>query len=146
MVEWLKAIDELHQIVGSFAVLTICLAAVALGSVRERLVASVTLFDALTIVLFDVYLNEWWIAAVALKAVLLLMVYAGLSWRWPHSWLIVITSLQCMDLLLLLSAMLDGSILIRVNAMLRNVIGWLMLLTLLVATLQTVRARRSGKG
>lgn len=138
--------DELHQIVGTFAVLIICLVAVAFGSVRERLVAGVTLFDALTIVLFEVYLDEWWIAAIALKAVLLLMVYAGLSWRWPHTWLIVITSLQCMDLLLVLSAMMDGSILIRVNAMLRNVIGWLMLLTLSVATLQTVRARWSGKG
>ena len=141
MLDWLKEIDELHQIVGNLAVLIVCLAAFIWGSIRERLVAGVALFDVVTIVAFDVYLDKWWITAIAIKAGLLLVVYAGMSWRWPHAWLIVMTSLQCMDVLLVISAMLDGSILIRVNALLRNVVGWLMLLSLLLATVQTMRAR-----
>ena len=79
------------------------------------------------------------------KAVLLFAFYAGSSWRWPHNWLIVMTSLQFIDLLLVMALLVDASIMISVNGLIRNVIGWLMLLTLSLAIVQTARLRRAER-
>lgn len=143
---WLMAVDNLYEILGYFAVVAVSLAALALGSVRERLVAVIFLLDAVTISAVDLYLDGWWrIWTMFGKAVLLFAFYAGSSWRWPHSWLIVMTSLQFIDLLLVMALLVDASIMISVNGLIRNVIGWLMLLTLSLAIVQTARLRRAER-
>lgn len=141
MPNWLMAVDHLYEIIGYAATVVLCLFAFFLGSIRERLVALVIALDGVTISAFDIYLDGWprvW--AISSKAVLLFVIYAGFSWRWPHTWLIVMTSLQFVDLLLVMAVVVDGSILISVNGLLRNVVGWLMLLTFAVGIVQTARA------
>ncbi len=60
-------------------------------------------------------------------------------------WLIAMASLQFIDLLLVMAVFVDNSILISANGLLRNVVGWLMLLTFSVAIVQTARSRLMKK-
>ena len=140
MLEWTAAVDELQEVVGIAAIVLVCLAAFAFGSVRTRLVAGLMLLNSVAIATFEVYLTGvGMLAATAVKASVLLLAYAWICWRWTHMWLIVLTSLQCMDVLLVMARVADPSILLSVNALTRNFIGWLMLLTLAVATVQAKR-------
>jgi hypothetical protein len=146
MLDWLKGVDELHQVIAYLAAGILCLCAILLGSVRERLVAGIILLDALSTVTFIGYLDGWWMVwAIASKTMLLFVLYAALSWRWPHMWLIAMASLQFIDLLLVMAVFVDNSILISANGLLRNVVGWLMLLTFSVAIVQTARSRLMKK-
>lgn len=146
MLDWLKGVNDLYEIIAYLAVGVLCLCAVLFGSVRERLVAGIILFDAATTVAFIGYLEGLWMVwAIASKTVLLFVVYAALSWRWPHMWLIAMTSLQFVDLLLVMAVFVDRSILISANGLLRNVVAWLMLLTFSVAIVQTARNRLMKK-
>lgn len=146
MLDLLKGVEELHQIIAFLVIGILCLCAVLFGSVRERLVAGIFSLDALSIVAFIGYLDGWWMVwAVASKTVLLFVIYAALSWRWPHIWLIVITSLQFIDLLLVMAMFVDNSIVMSANGLLRNVVGWLMLLTFAVAIVQTAQERLMKK-
>lgn len=146
MPNWLMAIDHLYEIISYTVTGAVCFFALLLGSVRERLVVVVYLLDALSISAFDLFLDGWpWVWVIFGKSVLLFVTYAGLSWRWPHTWLIVMTSLQFVDLLLVTAVVVDGSILVSVNGLLRNVIGWLMHLTFAVGIVQTVRNKLKAR-
>ncbi|MBB5746167.1 hypothetical protein [Brevundimonas variabilis] len=147
MLEWLKGIEELHQIVAYLAAGGLCLCAMVFGSIRERIVAVIVLLDALSTIAFIGYLHGWGMVwAISSKTLVLFVSYAALSWRWPHIWLIAMTSLQFIDLLLVMAVFVDRSILISANGLLRNVVGWLMLLTFAVAIVQTTRARLMKTG
>ncbi|PZO03303.1 MAG: hypothetical protein DCF28_07495 [Alphaproteobacteria bacterium] len=45
--------------------------------------------------------DPWTIAATVAYSAVVLITYAVMSRRWPHRWLIVLTSLQCLSLLLI---------------------------------------------
>lgn len=146
MQNWLSSIDELHEIVAVAALLSVCMAALVVGGVRERLVAAITLIDAFGVPWLEIALDrQSAIVGVEIKAVLVVLAYGAMSWRWTSRWLIVLTALQFLTLLLLLARLVDGSIPLNVNSLVRNVVGWLMLLTLAVAALKAAQARWIGR-
>lgn len=139
---WLAAIDDLPEIVSSGTMLIIVLAALAVGGVRERLAAVGVLVEDTGTLIVRLYLVEpWSIVATVVHSAVVLMVYAAMSWRWPHRWLIILTSLQCLSLQLTLGRWIDTTISHEVNLMARDVVGWLLLLTLGFSTVQETRAR-----
>ena len=145
MQTWLAAIDDLPEIVSHGTVLIVAVAAITVGGVRERLAASGVLVEDLGSILVRLYLNEpSTIVATIAHSSLVLMVYAGMSWRWSHRWLIVLTSLQCLSLLLIVGRWIDTTIPHEVNSLVRDVVGWLLLLTLSFSTVQELRARYGG--
>lgn len=142
MQTWLAAIDDLPEVVGHGTVLIVAL---AVGGVRERLAAGGVLADDAGSVLVRLYFSDpWSIVATVAYSTVVLMVYVAMSWRWPHRWLIVLVSLQCLSLLLIAGRLIDTTISHEVNSMVRDIVGWLLLLTLGFSTVQEVRVRHGG--
>ena len=121
MQTWLAAIDDLPEIVSHGIMLIIVLAALAVGGVRERLAAGGVLAEDTATLIVRVYLAEpWSIVATVMHSAFALMVYAAMSWRWPHRWLIILIALQCLSLQLILGRWIDPSISHTVNLMSRD--------------------------
>lgn len=142
----LNAFDDLHQILAIMAVILVIGLALTIGRGPERLCALILLFDTfgivLLITLFDQPSRLWMVHA---KAILVLLAYGGVLWRWPHRWLILLAALQIFAVILHLSAWVDGSILIMVNSLLLNGVGWLMMIVLVAATIGGAVQRHDAK-
>ena len=147
----LAALDDLHQILGYMATALALVLALALGRGPERtcalIVVAETLVDIAVMSQVDPSIR-WWV--VQIKAGFVLAAYAAAVWRWPDRWLILMMALQGCALLLHLSSWLDASLLARSNALLRNGIGWLMMILLASASIgkaiQRHDARRRRRG
>ena len=142
----ISAFDDLHQILSYMATaLTIGLA-LLIGRGPERacglIVAAETFVDIVVMSQFDPSIR-WW--AVQIKAGLVLAAYAAAVWRWPDRWLILMMALQGCALLLHLSSWLDASLLARSNALLRNGIGWLMMILLASASIGKAIQRHDAR-
>lgn len=132
----LNAFDDLHQILGYMATaLTVGLALV-IGRGPERVCVLIVLFETFVDIAilsqFD-QSSRWWM--VQIKAILVLSAYAAAVWRWPDRWLILLAALQGFAVLLHLSNWVDATILLRVNSLLLNGVGWLMMIVLAAATI-----------
>jgi hypothetical protein len=132
MWDWLRAIDELQEILGVGAVLAIVAAAMVVGRAPARWAAGVALADSFILALLSAVLaHADRVVLVHAKAVIVLLAYAALVVRWPHRWLVLLAGLQGFAVLLHLAAWIDRTIVIPANALLLNGIGWAMLLVLL---------------
>lgn len=132
----LSALDDLHQILGYMATALAIVLALALGRGPERACALVVLAETFVDIAVMSQVDpsvRWWV--VQIKAGLVLAAYAAAVWRWPDRWLILMMALQGCALLLHLSSWLDASLLARSNALLRNGIGWLMMILLASASI-----------
>ena len=146
----LEAFNNLYELIAIMATAVTLILALALGRAPERACGLILLIDVFGIILllslFDQPSRYW---MVQVKAVLMLLAYGAVLWRWPHRWLIVLTALQAFAVLLHLAVWVDTSILSRVNALLLNGVGWLMMITLSAAAvggaIQRYDARRAAR-
>lgn len=142
----LAALDDLHQILGYMATALALVLALGLGRGPERtcalIVVAETLVDIAVMSQVDPSIR-WWV--VQIKAGLVLAAYAAAVWRWPDRWLILMMALQGCALLLHLSSWLDASLLARSNALLRNGIGWLMMILLASASIGKAIQRHDAR-
>ena len=142
----LAALDDLHQILGYMATALALVLALGLGRGPDRtcalIVVAETLVDIAVMSQVDPSIR-WWV--VQIKAGLVLAAYAAAVWRWPDRWLILMMALQGCALLLHLSSWLDASLLARSNALLRNGIGWLMMILLASASIGKAIQRHDAR-
>lgn len=142
----LSALDDLHQILGYMATALAVVLALALGRGPERtcalIVVGETFVDIAVMSQIDPSVR-WWV--VQIKAGLVLAAYAAAVWRWPDRWLILMMALQGCALLLHLSSWLDATLLMRSNALLRNSIGWLMMILLASAAIGKAIRRHDAR-
>ncbi|WP_332659066.1 hypothetical protein [Brevundimonas sp.] len=143
MLDFLSAIDELHEILAVGSVVLVSALALILGRGPERAAGLVLLIDAFGLVLLAGLLDQGdRVVLVHAKAVLVLGAYVVMTIRWHHRWLVLLAGLQAFAVLLHLVAWIDRSIVIFANALLLNATGWLMLLVLAVATVGNAFRRR----
>lgn len=136
MLQFLTAIDELHEIIAVGAVLAVCALAIGLGTLQQKLAGVVQFVDAFGLAIFSALLaRPDRVFAIDGKALFVLAAYCALTIRWRDRLLIVLTGLQAFAVMLHLSVWLDNSILAPVNGLLLNITGWTMLAVLAVATL-----------
>lgn len=131
----LEAFNNLYELIAILATAVTLILALTLGRTPERICGLILLVDVFGIILmlslFDQPARYW---MVQVKAVLVLLAYGAVLWRWPHRWLIVLAALQAFGVLLHLAVWLDTSILAQVNALLLNGVAWLMMITLSAAS------------
>lgn len=129
------AFDNLHVILGAGAVIAVCGAAVALGSLPQKLMGVLQLLETFGIV--------WLTAGVApedrlylvdAKSIVVLIAYGAMCYRWPDRGLILMTGLQGFAVILHVSDWLDVSLPRSINGLLLNSTGWGMLFVLGTAT------------
>lgn len=143
MLDFLSAIDELHEVLAVGSVVLVSALALSLGRGPERLAGLVLLIDAFGLVLLAGVLDHGnRVVFVHVKALLVLGAYVVMTVRWPHRWLVLLAGLQAFAVLLHLVVWIDRSIVIYANAFLLNATGWLMLLVLGVVTVGNVFKRR----
>lgn len=139
----LDAFDDLHKILGYMATALGVSLALAIGRGPERACAAIVLFETFVDIgvlsHFD-QSSRWWM--VQIKAILILLTYAAAVWRWPDRWLMLLAGLQGFAVLLHLSTWIDASILLRVNSLLLNSVGWSMMIVLVSATIGGALKRR----
>ena len=146
----LEAFNDLYELIAIMATVVTLMLALIVGRAPERACGLILLVDAFGIILmlslFDQPSRYWMVQA---KAVLVLLAYGAVLWRWPHRWLIVLAALQAFAVLLHLAVWVDTSILAGVNALLLNGVGWLMMITLSAAAvggaIQRYDARRATR-
>lgn len=142
----LAALDDLHQILGYMATALALGLALALGRGPERACALIVVAETFVDIAVMSHIDpsiRWWV--VQIKAGLVLAAYAAAVWRWPDRWLILMMALQGCALLLHLSSWLDASLLARSNALLRNGIGWLMMILLASASIGKAIQRHDAR-
>lgn len=142
----LAALDDLHQILGYMATALALVLALALGRSPERACALIVVAETIVDIAVMSHIDpsiRWWV--VQIKAGLVLAAYAAAVWRWPDRWLILMMALQGCALLLHLSSWLDASLLARSNALLRNGIGWLMMILLASASIGKAIQRHDAR-
>lgn len=142
----LAALDDLHQILGYMATALALGLALALGRGPERACALIVVAETFVDIAVVSHIDpsiRWWV--VQIKAGLVLAAYAAAVWRWPDRWLILMMALQGCALLLHLSSWLDASLLARSNALLRNGIGWLMMILLASASIGKAIQRHDAR-
>ena len=126
---------DLYHILGTGAVIAVVGAALAFGSAHQRLAGVVQLIDMFGIAaVVALAHSEDRLYLVDAKAILILIAYGLMCFRWPDRWLILLTGLQGFAVLLHLSDWLDVSLPRSVNGLFLNVTGWAMLLVLGTAT------------
>lgn len=138
MQQLLAAVDQLYEILATGAVLLVCGLAFACRDHRVRLAGVLQLADAFAIAMVASLIDpNDRLHLMDAKAFLVLAAYAGMTFRWPDRWLIVLTGLQGFAVLLHFSDLLDTAISWPVNRLLLNLTGWLMVLVLgAVATIR----------
>ena len=135
MFRLLAAVNDLHEIIGNFAVLGMAALAIGLGGPRHKIAGAILLLESFSIAILS-SLTE---GATRLllqdgKAILVLLAFGIMTVRWPDRWLILLTGLQAFAVMLLLAVWIDPSIVVPVNGLLLNITGWMMLAVLLAAT------------
>jgi len=142
----LQAFDDLHQILAYMATaLTIGLAlAIGRGPARvcALIMVSETFIDVVILSHFDQSVR-WWM--VQIKAMLVLLAYGAVVWKWPDRWLILLAALQGCAVLLHLSNWIDATLLMSANGLLLNGIGWLMMIVLTAATIGGALKRHDAR-
>ncbi|WP_428151701.1 hypothetical protein [Brevundimonas sp.] len=127
--------DNLYVFLGTGAVLVVCGAAVLFGSMRQRLAGLLQAADVFGILLLAAGVQpDDRLYLMDLKALLVLVVYGVMCFRWPDRWVILLTGLQGFAVLLHVSDLLDVSLPRSVNGLFLNAIGWAMLLVLATST------------
>lgn len=144
MFRLLDVVNDLHEIIGVFAVLAVAGLAISLGGPRHRIAGLLTLADTFSLAILSAVLDGVDRHHVLDgKAVLVLIAYGIMTVRWPDRWLILLTGLQGFAVMLRLAARIDPTIVVPVNGLLLNVTGWLMLAVLAgAAVAHILRPRR----
>lgn len=139
--------NELHEIIALALVPAILGLVFLVGGKVERIVAGVMTLDAFVVTWIVMRFDRFNLALISdVKAVAILLLFAVLTWRLPHRWLVAMTALQAFAVLLRLSTWLDRSIINPVNGLLLNITGWLMLgLLAAMAVGHAVSRRRQRK-
>ena len=145
MFRLLASVNDLHEIIGTVAVLAVTALAIGLGGPRHKIASAILLVETFSLVVLSSLLQG--AARLHLldgKAILVLLAFGMMTVRWPDRWVILLTGLQAFAVMLRLAVWIDPSIVVPVNGLLLNITGWMMLAVLLAATIAHIlRSRHS---
>lgn len=142
--EILASFDELHEILGTGAIVLAIVVAALVGTRPWRLAAvvlGVELVGSLLLASIDRYDR---VTLTHGKSVLVALLLAMIVLRHRTFGLILLLSLQLLALLIHFAVWLEPTILARVNALVLNAIGWAILVVLLAGSVQS-RVRSSSQ-
>ncbi|HZW15918.1 MAG TPA: hypothetical protein VFF66_06650 [Brevundimonas sp.] len=124
----LAPFDELHEIIGSGAVVLAILCALAVGTRPYKLAGLVMILETFSWLafawIFDRYDRVLFSHG---KSIVVAVLFAAILVRHRGLPLVLLASLQMVAVLIHLSVWVERSILADVNALVLNAIGWMML-------------------
>jgi len=141
----LSLFDELHQLLAIAAVLTAIATAFALGSRPWRLAAAIMTVEAFSWLAFSWALESTDTVVFShAKSLVVAALLAAVVLTHRSLGLVFLLAFQLVAVFIHLSAWLERSIPADVNALVLNGVGWLMLATLFVGALSSVRRRSAA--
>ena len=124
----LAPFDELHEIIGSGAVVVAILCALVVGTRPYKLAGLVMILEAFSWLLFAWVFDRYDRVIFSHgKSIVIAVLFAAILLRHRGLPLVLLASLQMVAVLIHLSVWVERSILADVNALVLNAIGWMML-------------------
>lgn len=124
----LAPFDELHEIIGSGALLVAILCALVVGTRPYKLAGLVMVLEAFSWLLFSWMFDRYDRVIFSHgKSILIALLFAAILLRHRGLALVLLASLQTVAVLIHMSVWVERSILAEVNALVLNAIGWMML-------------------
>jgi len=134
----LAPFDELHEIIGSGAVIVAILCALVVGTRPYRLAGLVMILEAFSWLLFAWMFDRYDRVIFSQgKSILIALLLAAILLRHRGPGLVLLTSLQTVAVLIHMSVWVERSILADVNALVLNAIGWMMLAVLIAGSIHS---------
>ena len=134
----LAPFDELHEIIGSGAIVVAILCALVVGTRPYKLAGLVMILETFSWLLFAWMFDRYdRVILTQGKSVLIAALFAAILMRHRGLPLVLLTSLQFVAVLIHLSVWMERSIPADINAMVLNASGWMMLGLLIAGSIHS---------